>query len=167
MVINSERASITMPRAHHVNTIRNNRVSLLIIILIPSLVSVGLFMPKPNGSKDPIPDYEIPPITAGTNDGQQVIDYFRTVFESDWSRGLEYDQVEDDIGFPQSREIYGSGYTPFPSQSLSHTSRGLLQVVETPRYLGGNLVKAPGTAYANFTVLTVKFGCRQRTEGSS
>ncbi|MHA1744490.1 MAG: phospholipase D-like domain-containing protein [Promethearchaeota archaeon] len=76
-------------------------------------------MPKPNGSNDPISDFEISPITAGTNDGQQVIDYFRTVFESDWSRGLWYDQVEDDIGFPQSREIYGSGYTPFPSQSLS------------------------------------------------
>ncbi len=76
-------------------------------------------MPTAEESNISTPDFEISPITAGTNDGQQVIDYFRTVFESDWNRGLWYDQVEDDIGFPQSRDLYGSGYSPYPSQSLS------------------------------------------------
>jgi phosphatidylserine/phosphatidylglycerophosphate/cardiolipin synthase-like enzyme len=110
-----------MKRFHH----SKKSVLILILFAIPSVLSYGFSLQTTSGhldsseSKNAIQGFDGSPLNAGTNDGQQVIDYFRTVFESDWSRGLWYDQVEDDIGFPQSRLIYGGGYEPYPSQQLS------------------------------------------------
>ncbi|MHA1804011.1 MAG: phospholipase D-like domain-containing protein [Promethearchaeota archaeon] len=63
------------------------------------------------------------PAIEGTTQGQQVIDYFRQVFNYDWKLGEEYDFAEDGIGEPQSSVIYGSNYDPQASEQISGTMK--------------------------------------------
>ncbi|MHA1844127.1 MAG: phospholipase D-like domain-containing protein [Promethearchaeota archaeon] len=59
----------------------------------------------------------------GTTQGQEVVDYFRKVFNYDWNLGEEYNFAEDGIGETQSSVIYGSNYDPQPSEQISGTMK--------------------------------------------
>lgn len=58
------------------------------------------------------------PISAQTSATNQLVNYFRKVFEFDWDLGEDYiyDPLEDML--QQSYERYGSGYTPYASEHI-------------------------------------------------
>lgn len=68
------------------------------------------------------PTYEIlapfDSVFEGTAPGQQVVNFFRQVFDFDWELGLDYDYDPLEEMEPQSYERFGSSYTPFKSKRI-------------------------------------------------
>lgn len=60
---------------------------------------------------------------TSSESAQQVVDFFREVFQSDWGRGEAYDSNVDGFGFTQSRTLYGSGYTPYSAKQITDTMK--------------------------------------------
>ena len=127
------------------------------LLVIPSVLSLGMFGSPTIGSytnpktENMCYDLSLVPVESGTNGGQQVIDYFRTVFEADWIRGSSYDHIVDDIGFPQSRDLYGSGYNPFPSQLLSNQTMTITPIL-SPDNAEENIIQLINSANATLYI---------------
>lgn len=63
------------------------------------------------------------------NAGQQVINYFRGLFEEDWSNGYAYVPENDGLGFAASWERYGSSYEPFPKQDFVNKTMSITPIL--------------------------------------
>lgn len=64
---------------------------------------------------------QITPESSETNAGQDVVDYFRQLFEHDWALGEFYIPNDDDTRRTQSYDRAGSGYEPFSKQDINGT----------------------------------------------
>jgi len=63
------------------------------------------------------------------NAGQQVINYFRGLFEEDWSNGYAYVPENDGLGFAASWDRYGSSYEPFPKQDFVNKTMSITPIL--------------------------------------
>ncbi|GAG86323.1 unnamed protein product, partial [marine sediment metagenome] len=64
-----------------------------------------------------------------SNAGQQVINYFRGLFEEDWSNGYAYVPENDGLGFAASWDRYGSSYEPFPKQDFINKTMSITPIL--------------------------------------
>ena len=64
-----------------------------------------------------------------SNAGQQVINYFRGLFEEDWSNGYAYVPENDGLGLAASWERYGSSYEPFPKQDFINKTMSITPIL--------------------------------------
>ncbi len=64
---------------------------------------------------------QIAPENSETNAGQDVVDYFRQLFQNDWGLGEVYIPDDDETRRTQSYDRAGSGYEPFLKQEINGT----------------------------------------------
>ncbi len=64
---------------------------------------------------------QISPEISEANVGQDVVDYFRQLFQNDWALGEIYVPVDDETRRTQSYDRAGSGYEPFSKQDIDGT----------------------------------------------
>ncbi len=92
---------------------------LLLLTLFPTLCAFSL---NSKGKVSSPKDYLQLNIQSAqvnnTGADQALIDYFRQLFEFDWNLGMDYVYDPEENKEPQSRIIKGSGYEPYPFETI-------------------------------------------------
>ena len=108
---------------------RKNIILLLFALLILQtlpIISQSSRISRITTSENIIPtsdmlNAQITPENSETNAGQDVVDYFRQLFEHDWALGEYYIPDDDETRRTQSYDRAGSSYEPFSKQDINGT----------------------------------------------
>ena len=91
------------------------------ILIISSGNWIRTSIPKPqdDGDVDGNRDWWVVIDGSSSIEAQNTVDYFKNVFNYDWSVGYEYNPVRDGIGSTQTYSRYGSDYVPILIKDFS------------------------------------------------
>ncbi len=92
---------------------------LSIVIISFLTIPISLAFPIYNGERTDHIQISNSETEVAKNAGQEVVDYFRWLFQHDWNIGEEYEPEIEGKGFPQSRDRYGSSYEPFDPEFIT------------------------------------------------
>ena len=105
---------------------RKNIILLLFALIILQTLPIYSQSSKISTSGNIIPtsdmlNAQITPESSEINAGQDVVDYFRQIFEHDWALGEVYIPDDDETRRTQSYDRAGSSYVPFSKQDINGT----------------------------------------------
>lgn len=101
---------------------RKNIILLLFTLIILAAPPIYPQISRISTSENKLPKTaQIVPEKSETNAGQDVVDYFRQLFQHDWDLGEIYIPVDDETRRTQSYDRAGSSYVPFIKKEINGT----------------------------------------------